>query len=161
MPKDKQERPRLILIISTLLLLQAPIMIALGLNFFRENWSFLNSWAAFWEELQTTFLLVIQAFGDLSGDQFLLYDMVIFTILVISSGIALVAGLTFSRGKPIIWILSLGAQIGALICGIGLYLLYRHPLGYWLLLIGIIMVLYLNYSDVRHWFLQSETSAEA
>lgn len=70
------------------------------------------------------------------------------------------AGLTFYRGKAVTWILSLVAQIGTLLCGLGLYFISRPPQAYWLLVVGIIMVLYLNYGEVRQWFLQSEVEEE-
>jgi hypothetical protein len=53
-------------------------------------------------------------------------------------------------------VLSLTAQIGTLLAGIGLYVIYSPAQAYWLIGIGILMVLYLNYGDVRQWFLQSD-----
>jgi len=158
MPNEKQARPRLITLLTFLLLLQTPVMLFLGLNLLTDHWSFLGSWPMFWEELETAFLHVIQTPGELVGKEVLFYEVFAFAVLVISAAASLVAGLTFPQGKPVSWILSLMAQIGALLCGIALYLISRPPQAYWLLGVGIIMVLYLNYGDVRHWFLQSEVN---
>ena len=93
------------------------------------------------------------------GEEELFFEVIAFAVLVISAAASLVAGLTFPQGKPVSFILSLIVQIGALLCGIALYLISRPPQAYWLLMMGIIMVLYLNYGDVRQWFLQSEENA--
>jgi len=47
-----------------------------------------------------------------------------------------------------------------LVAGIGLYWLFQPSQSYWLMAIGVLMVLYLNYGDVRQWFLQSKTGDE-
>ena len=159
MPKEKQARPRLITLLTFLLLLQTPVMIFLGLNLLTNHWSFLGSWPMFWKELETAFLLVIHTPGELVGEEELFFEVIAFAVLVISAAASLVAGLTFPQGKPVSFILSLIVQIGALLCGIALYLISRPPQAYWLLMMGIIMVLYLNYGDVRQWFLQSEENA--
>lgn len=156
MPKEKQARPRLITLLTIFLLLQTPLMIFLGLNLLTDHWSFLGSWPVFWRELEAAFLLVINSPGEFLGEEVLFYEVVAFAALVISAAASLVAGLTFPQGKAVTWILSLIAQIGALLCGIALYLISRPPQAYWLLVLGIIMVMYLNYGDVRQWFLQPE-----
>jgi hypothetical protein len=159
MPKEKQARPRLITLLTFLLLLQTPVLVFLGLNLLTDHWSFLGSWPMFWEELETAFLHVINTPGELVGEEVLLYEVLAFAVLVISAAASLVAGFTFPQGKPVSWILSLIAQIGVLLCGIALYFISRPPQAYWLLGVGIIMVLYLNYGHVRQWFLQPEEHA--
>lgn len=160
MPKEKRVRPRLNAILTVLLLLQAPLMLFLGLNLLTDRWAFLSSWSIFWEELQAAVFLAINRPWEFVEDKVLLYYVIAFAVLVLASAAALVAGVTFYRGKAVTWILSLVAQIGTLISGLGLYFISRPPQSYWLLLVGIIMVLYLNYGEVRQWFLQSDEEAE-
>lgn len=160
MPKGKQRRPRLISILTIFLLLQAPVLVFLGLNLLTDRWSFLTSWPVFWGELQSAFKLVVETPGEIARDEVLIYDLVAFLILVSSAGVSLVAGLTFPRGKAVAWILGLIAQIGTLGSGIGLYFIHRPSQAYWLLGVGVIMVLYLNYHNVRQWFLQPEDDQE-
>lgn len=159
MPKEKQARPRLITLLTILLFLQTPLMIFLGLNLLTDHWSFLGSWPVFWDELQGAFSLFLHTPGELVGEEVLFYEVVAFAVLVISAAVSLVASLTFPRGRALAWILSLIPQIGALLCGIALYFISRPPQAYWLLVVGIIMVLYLNYGDVRQWFLQPDEDA--
>jgi len=156
MPKEKQRRPRLISILTILLLLQAPLLILLGLNLLKDHWSFLKSWPMSWAEIKSAFSMIVETPGELAHDVTLIFDMVAFFVLVSAAGVSLLAGLTFPRGKPIAWILGLLTQIGTLISGIGLYFIHRPPQAYWLLGVGVIMVLYLNYKNVRQWFLQPE-----
>lgn len=161
MAKEKQLRPRLIAILTVLLILQAPLLVFLGLNLITDRWAFLTSWDRFWAELQAAFVLVSQTPGTAARDELLVYDVISFAILAVSAGLALVAGVTFLRGKAINWILGLMAQIGTLASGLSLYFIHQPPQAYWLLAVGIIMVLYLNYGEVRQWFLQQEeTEAE-
>jgi hypothetical protein len=160
MPKEKQRRPRLISILTIFLLLQAPLLIFLGLNLLTDRWSFLTSWPLFWSELKEAFSLVVETPGELTQDEVMIYDLVAFFVLVSAASVSLVAGLTFPKGKAVAWIFGLLAQIGTLISGIGLYLIYRPPQAYWLLGVGVIMVLYLNYKNVRQWFLQPEEDQE-
>ena len=42
-----------------------------------------------------------------------------------------------------------------LLTGIGLYFVHKPNPSYWLIGIGILMVLYLNNADVRQWFLKT------
>ena len=160
MPTDKQSRPPLITILTILLVLQTPALIFLGLNLLTDRWSFLASWTAFWIELQAAVAIVLATPGELVHNEVLFYDMIAFIILIISGVTSFVAGLTFVRGRAITWILSLMAQIGTLISAIGLYIIHQPSQAYWLLLIGIIMVLYLNYGEVRQWFLQVDAVDE-
>jgi len=160
MPKHKQRRPRLISILTIFLLLQTPLLIFLGLNLLTDRWSFMASWPLFWTELQAAFSMVVETPGELAQDEVMIYDMIAFFILESSAAISLLAGLSFPRGKATAWILGLLAQIGTLISGIGLYFVRRPPQAYWLLGVGVIMVLYLNYKDVRQWFLQPDEDQE-
>lgn len=160
MPKEKQLRPRLIPILSVLLILQSPILIFLGINLLTNRWSFLTSWPHFWSEFRMAFELVLQTPGVHTSNEVLLYDVLMFTVLEVSAAVSLLAGLAFYRGRPIAWMLGLVAQIGALSAGLVLFVLNRTPLAYWLLVLGIIMVMYLNYGDVRQWFLQPEENLE-
>lgn len=160
MPKEKQLRPRLIPILTVLLVVQAPILIFLGLNLLTNRWSFLTSWPLFWSEFQAAFELVLQTPGEHARDEILFYDVLIFAVLEVSAAVSLLAGLTFYRGKAITWMLGLMAQIGTLLSGLVLYFLNRPPQAYWLMVLGISMVMYLNYGDVRQWFLQSENDLE-
>lgn len=160
MPKQKQRRPRLISILTIFLLLQALLLIFLGLNLLTDRWSFLTSWPLFWAELKAAFSMVVETPGELTWDEVLIYDLIAFFILVSAAGVSLLAGITFPRGKALAWIFALLTQIGTLISGIGLYFIHRPPQAYWLLGVGVIMVLYLNYKNVRQWFLQPEEDQE-
>jgi hypothetical protein len=160
MSKNKHVQPRLITFLTILLLLQAPVILLLGLNLLTQHWSFLTSWSILQSDIQTAFSLVVRTPGQITANGAMFYDVFAFVILVIAAVTSLIAGILFSGGKAFTWILSLIVQIGTLISGIGLFVIHRPPQAYWLMLIGIIMVLYLNYEDVRDWFLQSQTSAE-
>lgn len=160
MAKEKQLRPRLISILTVLLILQTPILIFLGLNLLTDRWSFLTSWARFWNELQAALSLVLQKPGEHASEEILFYNVLIFLALAVSAAVSLLAGLTFHRGKQISWILGLIAQIGTLATGLILYFIQQPVQAYWLLVLGIIMVMYLNYGEVRQWFLQPEDEFE-
>ncbi|HOE70828.1 MAG TPA: hypothetical protein PKZ33_07140 [Brevefilum sp.] len=153
MPNATQTRPRLIPILMVLLILQSTILIFLGLNSLTHRWSFLTSWPRFWMELQEAVALVLKTPGETVRDEILFYDVLLFATIEVSAAVSLMAGLAFPRGKRIAWILALLAQIGTLASGLSLYFMHRAPQAYWLMALGIIMVLYLNYRDVRQWFL--------
>jgi hypothetical protein len=156
MSEQKQERPRLITLLTLLLLLQGPLILIVGLNLLTDHWTFLFSWSLFWAELQEAFFLVISTPGEIRADEILFYNVVGFAILVLAALASFFSGVTFNRGAAISWIMGLVSQIATLVTGIGLYLIYKPSHAYWLLVIGILMVLYLNYDDVRQWFLQTE-----
>lgn len=156
MPKEKQIRPRLISILTVLLILQAPLLILLGLNFLTTQWEFLTSWQRFWAEFEGAFFLIVDTPRLYVSDESLFYDVLAFAILLISAGFAFISGLTFYQGRAITWMMGLMAQIGTLFSGLGLYFLHRPPQAYWLLAMGIIMVLYLNYREVYQWFLRAK-----
>jgi hypothetical protein len=160
MPKEKQLQPRLITILTVLLILQAPILIFLGLNILTNRWSFLTSWPRFWAELQEAFSLVLQTPGEYTSDEILFYDVILFAVLEVSAAVSLLAGLTFYRGKAVTWMLGLVAQIGTLAVGLSLFFIHQPPQAYWLMVLGIIMVMYLNYGEVRQWFLQPDEDSE-
>ncbi len=159
MPRNKQTRPRIINLLTLFLLIQTPLTLFLGLNLITNHWSFLGSWSVFSRELEAAFILVLQTPGEYVNGEALFFEVLAFAVLVISAGTSLIAGLTFPHGKAVTWILSLIAQICVLSCGIALYLISRPPQAYWLLVGGIIMVMYLNYGDVRQWFLQPEENS--
>ena len=156
MTDQKQERPRLITLLTILLLLQALLLLFLGLNLMADHWTFLLSWNVFMRELGDDFQLVLNTPGEIARDEILFYNSVAFVILVIAASVSLIAGITFNRGGAMTWILSQIAQIATLVTGIGLYLIHRPSQAYWLMAIGVLMVLYLNYGDVRQWFLQGK-----
>jgi hypothetical protein len=158
--EQKREKPRLIGILTVLLILQAPIILFLGLNLLTRHWTFLISWDVFWSDIQEAFELVLHTPGIMEGDEVLLYSVTAFAVLVVSAGTALCSGLIFNRGGVFPWILSLITQIGILVTGIVLYFIYKPSLAYWLIAMGILMVLYLNYGDVREWFLHKDEVAE-
>jgi hypothetical protein len=160
MTDPKREQPRLINLLAILLILQAPVIIFLGLNLVTDHWAFLLSWSVFWEDVQEAFSLVINTPGQLVVDETLFYSVIAFAVLSVSGAGALFAGLTFKRGGAFVWMMSLAAQIGTLLTGIGLYMIYSPVQAYWLIAIGILMVLYLNYGDVRQWFLQSDITPQ-
>lgn len=161
MTEQKKERPRLLTLLTFLLLLQAPVIVFLGLNLLTRHWTFLFSWTIFWEDIREAFSLMVNTPGEISGDEILFYEAIAFILLLLGAIAAIFAGLTFNGGKPISWILSLFAQIATLVAGIGLYLILSPAQAYWLIAIGILMVLYLNYGSVRQWFLQSAVIREA
>ena len=159
MPKYHQKRPRLITLLAVLLIIQSLVIIFLGLNLLTNRWTFLLSWSILWEDLKESFSLILKTPGILERDEILFYHVLAFGLLLMGAGASLFAGLSFHRGGSISWIMSLFAQIATLLSGIGLYLLRRPSQSYWLIALGILMVLYLNYGDVRQWFLQSELTA--
>ena len=156
MQEKVQERPRLITFLMVLLLLQAPLLLFLGLNLLTKHWDFLLSWTVFSDELKDSISLVLTTPGILVGDEILFYDLLVYIILLFGAVVSFVAGLMFHRGKPFVWVMSLIVQVVTLGCGIGLYFIHAPTQAYWLMAYGILMVLYLNYSDVRQWFLQSK-----
>ena len=160
MPKDTQLRPRLIPILTVLLIIQTPLLIFLGLNLLTNRWSFLTSWPRFWAELRVAFTLILQTPGEYASDEILFYDVIMFAVLEVSAAVSLLAGLTFYRGKAVAWMMGLVAQIGTLAVGLSLFFIYQPPQAYWLMVLGIIMVMYLNYGEVRHWFLQPNEDSE-
>ncbi len=159
MPKETQSRPRLTALLTVLLLMQAPLLVFLGLNLLTNQWTFLTSWSSFWAEFEAAFTLV-QSPGQIAADDVLFYDVIAFAVLASSAAMVLIAGVTFHRGVAISWVLGLLAQIGTLVSGLGLYFIHKPPQAYWLLVMGVVMVLYLNYGDVSQWFLQPAASAE-
>ncbi len=154
--KHTDVQSRLVTILSFLLLLQTPLLVFLGLNLLTNNWFFLTSWQNFWQAFVSAFQIARETPGEFVKGEALFYNFIAFIFLVFSAGISFAAGLTFSRVKTGVWIMALLAQIGTLITGIGLYIIHRPPHAYWLIVIGVIMVLYLNYREIRHWFLQDE-----
>jgi hypothetical protein len=160
MPDQKQERPRLIPLLVILLLLQVPVLVILSLNLLTDQWTFLFSWPVFWEEIQSAFLLVMQFPGEMVEDAYFLYSVVAFAVLALGAGSALISGILLHKGGVFAWIMGLSAQIITLGTGIILYIAYQPTQAYWLISIGILMVLYLNDSGVRQWLLQSEELAE-
>ncbi len=160
MPEQKQERPRLIPLLVILLLIQVPVLVILSLNLITDQWTFLFSWPVFWEEIKSAFLLVIQFPGEMAEDAYILYSVVAFAVLFIGAGCGLISGILLHKGGVFAWIMGLLAQIITLGTGIVLYIVYQPTQAYWLILIGILMVLYLNDSGVRQWLLQSEELAE-
>jgi len=159
MTEQKKEQPRLINLLAIFLILQGPVIIFLGLNLVTDHWAFLLSWSVFRVDFQKAFSLVINTPDQLVVDETLFYSIIAFAVLSVSAAAALLAGLTFKRGGAFVWMMSLAAQIGTLLSGIGLYMIYSPVQSYWLIAIGILMVLYLNYGDVRQWFLQSDINA--
>lgn len=160
MAETKQERPRMITLLTVLLLLETLLILFLGLNLLTDHWTFLFSWPVFREEMQQAYFMVISTPGEMEGDEILFYNVIAFAVLTISAGSTLISGLSFRSGGAVSWIMGLLGQIGLLMTGIGLYFIYRPSQAYWLLVAGILMVLYLNYEDVRQWFLQSEQMAQ-
>ncbi len=151
----KTQRPRLITMLTIFLLLQIPLIVFLGLNLLTQHWTFLVSLSVLWEDIQEAFRLMLATPGEIVGDEILFFNLLGFFVLLMGAGAALFAGLTFHRGRPMAWIMSLFAQIATLMAGIGLYFVHQPVQSYWLIAIGILMVLYLNYAEVRQWFLKS------
>jgi len=151
----RKQRPRLIALLTVFLLLQSPALIFIGLNLLTQNWTFLTSLSVFSADFRSAFRLGLETAEELVRDEVLIHNVMGFFVLLMGSGSALFAGLSFPRGRPMAWIMSLVTQIAVLVTGIGLYFVYQPNQSYWLILIGILMVLYLNYGDVRQWFLQS------
>lgn len=156
----ERERPRLIPILSVLLLLQAPLILFLGLNLLTNHWAFLISWSVFWEDVRQAFTLMLATPGVTVVNEVPFFDLVGFAVLLFSAFASIVAGLNFRKGAAFSWVLSLITQIGTLFTGIGLYFIHKPSQAYWLMGIGILMVIYLNYANVRRWFLQSREVSE-
>ena len=151
----KTQRPRLITMLTLFLFLQIPVIIFLGLNLLTQHWGFLVSLSVLWKDIQDAFRLALETPGEVVADEILFFNLLGFFILLLGSGSALIAGVTFHRGRPLAWILSLFAQIATLLAGIGLYFVHQPSQSYGLMAIGILMVVYLNNVDVRQWFLQT------
>ena len=152
----ENRQPRLVAILAGLLILQTPLLIFLGLNLLNMNWTFLTSWQNFWNSFVSAFQIAWETPGKYVKGENLFYDVIAFLILVLNAGFLFVAGLIFPGGKQGAWILALIGQIGTLTCGIGLYFIHRPSQAYWLIAVGVTMVMYLNYRDVRHWFIRTE-----
>ena len=149
----KSQRPRLITMLTFFLFLQIPVIIFLGLNLLTQNWKFLVSLSVLWEDIRAAFRLALETPGKMVDDEILFFNLLGFFILLLGSGAALLAGVSFHRGRPMAWILSLFAQIATLLTGIALYFVHQPSQSYGLIAVGILMVLFLNNVDVRQWFL--------
>ncbi|MFW5714724.1 MAG: hypothetical protein ACOCYU_08635 [Brevefilum sp.] len=161
MPSEpKSQKPRLIKLLTVFLLLQVPGLIFIGLNLLTQHWTFLLDFSVLWEDIREAFQLALATPGDVVGDEILLFSLIGFFVLLLGAGAALYAALTFRRGRPMAWIMSLVAQNAVLVTGIGLYFVYQPNQSYWLIAIGIFMVLYLNNAEVRQWFLRSWAGEE-
>lgn len=154
-PGEESHRPRLVTLLTILLLLQVPLLIFLGLNILTQHWTFLVSISVFWADIQEAFRLMLATPGEIVGDEILFFNLLGFFILLLGAGGAFFAGLAFRRGRPIAWIMSLFAQIATLVSGVGLYFVYQPNQSYWLIAVGILMVFYLNFAEVRQWFLKT------
>lgn len=160
MPEPKQERPHLIPLLTLLLLIQVPVLLLLGLNLLTDQWTFLFSWRVFSREVSEAFNLMLIHPGEPIEDALLFYNLVAFGVLDLAAACALVSGILLHRGGVFSWIMGLAAQIVTLGIAIFLYLVYQPSQAFWLMAIGIMMVLYLNDGSVRQWLLQSEEYAE-
>ncbi len=154
MTSQKNHKPRLIALLTFFLFLQVPVILFLGLNLLTHHWAFLVSYRVLWEDIQAAFSLALETPGELVEDEILFFNLLSFLLLLFGSAAALLAGFNFRRGRPMAWIMSLFAQVATLLTGIGLYFVHQPNQAYWLIAIGILMVLYLNNAEVRQWFLQ-------
>src|SRR6056297_2939484 len=107
----KIHKPRLISLLTVFLLLQVPGLVFVGLNLLTKHWTFLVSFSVLWADIQEAFRLALETPGEVVGDEILLFNLIGFFVLLLGSGAALFAGLTFRRGRPMAWIMSLFAQI--------------------------------------------------
>lgn len=155
MAKTTHQKPRMIGFLTVLLFLEVPLILLLGLNLMTDHWTFLTSWSVFWADMQEAFNQVLNTPGRIEGGETLFYNVVAFGILAFGAASAFLAGVLFNRGGVLPWILSLIAQIAVLIAGIGLYWIHAPSQSYWLMAVGILMVLYLNNGDARQWFLHT------
>lgn len=160
MKNEKIKRPRLITFLSVLLIVQAPFVLFIALNLLTDRWTFLLSWPVFWVDVQEAFSMVRHTPGLVEGEEILFYNVIAFGLLSGAAGFALFSGLTFHSGSVFSWLFSLIAQMITLLTGIGLYFIYRPTQAYWLIAVSILLVLYLNYGEVRQWFLRSEVPTE-
>lgn len=156
MPDKKVNRPNLITILTILLLLQAPLVLFLGLNLVTNHWTFLISWPVFIEDLLESYGLFLHTPLQIEGGEAIFFKVLALAILVVGAVSAVVAAILFQRGGALAWILSLFAQIAILTTGIGLFFLKNLTQAPWLMAVGILMVLYLNYGEVREWFLRAD-----
>lgn len=156
MAQKMSPKPRMIGLLTVFLLLEGPLILLLGLNLLTDHWTFLTSWSVFRSDLREAFNLVLNTPGKIEGGEMLFYSVVAFGVLAFGAAVAFLAGVFFNRGSALLWILSLVAQIAVLLAGIGLYWIQAPSQSYWLMAVGIIMVLYLNNGDVRQWFLHTD-----
>ena len=147
-------QPRLVVILSILLILQAPLLIIFGLNLLNNDWLFLTSWQNLWQSFSSAFQIARETPDEFVKGEALFYNFIAFLILVFNAGISFAAGLIFPSKKPGAWVMALLAQIGTLITGIGMYFIHHPPQANRLMVVGVIMVMYLNSQDIRHWFMQ-------
>lgn len=152
--KEKHPRPRLIPTMMVLLILEFPFLIFMGLNLLTNRWSFLTSWTLFWMQFQEAFSLFLKTPGEYVRDEILFFDVLLFAVLVVSGALALMAGLTLSYRRKMSWILGVLAQIGTLVVGLSLHFMHQTTQAYWLMAFGIMMVLHLNFGDIREWFVK-------
>ncbi len=154
--ETKRIKPRLVKILAVFLFLETPILLALGLNLFTENWAFLRSWTVLMDDVAQAFRLVTSTPGSVEMGETLFYGVIAAVVLTFAAAGSLLSGFLFLRSGAFAWILSLMVQIVSLLTGLILYFLYEPVQSYALMIVGVFMVLYLNYNDVRIWFLQSE-----
>lgn len=153
MAGKNRHRPRLITMLTVLLLLQGPLIIFIGLNLLNDHWTFLVSWAVLWEDIREAFSMMLKTPGILVSDEILFFNLLGFGLLFLGAAAAFIAAITFQRGRPAAWVMSLFAQIATLVSGIGLFFVHQPGQSYGLIAVGIFMVLYLNNGDVRQWFI--------
>ena len=88
MPEKGQERPRLIIFLMVLLMLQAPLLLILGLNLLTKHWDFLLSWSVFWTDLQESISLVQTTPGILVDDEILFYDLLAYAFMLFGAAVS-------------------------------------------------------------------------
>ncbi len=157
----KREKPRIVYVLGIFLILEAFLLLFLGLNLMTQNWNFLQSWQVFWEALQQAFRLATMTPQSVETRETFFYDVVAAAVLSFTAAVSLFAGLLFFREGAFIWVLSMLVQILTLTMGMTLYWIYKPVQVYALMAVGIFMVFYLNNGDVRVWFLQPTEEEEA
>jgi hypothetical protein len=156
----KRDKPRIVYALGIFLILEAFILLILGLNLMTHNWDFLQSWQVFWSALQRAFQLAAGTPQSVESTETLIYDVAAAAVLSVTAAASLLSGILFFREGAFTWILSMLVQIMTLGTGIALYWIYKPLQVYGLMAVGIFMVFYLNDGDVRVWFLQPQGGEE-
>ncbi len=153
-------KPVLVNRLAVLLMIQAALLLVIGLSLMTHNLTFLRSWSVFVEAFQTAWHFLIGTPEVVELQETLLYDAVAFIGLILTALLSLLTGIVFFRARAFAWVLSQVDQILTLIIALAIYLIYGQVQAYFLMVIGIFMVVFLNNADIRVWFLEQQNDAE-
>jgi len=152
------KRPRLVTILGFLLIFQAIFLFGLGIYHFAIlsfGPQLLSQWLSgepFVGGQSLDFQMFIQELFNQAATQKLLSTLIESLVLFVLTLLALMAAIGFFRLWRSAWLLAMFLQGGALLLAVVIYLIKKPIHIHLLMLSGIIMVLYLNYADLRSVF---------